>query len=139
MIRYYKFERVNGDTDRGDVLMDMSYWREHCAILEANVWVKEDILGTSLALFLNELFKSPDYAKDENSHLVFEGNGPTLNAPRRASDFDEGFTIEFWAYFKTLPTGTFSIKLFELTNADGTASLSIDDTWTSIQSDFFTV
>ena len=78
MIRYFKFERVNGNSDRGDVLMDWSYWREHCAILEQNVWIQEDILGNSLAEFLKELFPAPDYSGLENSHLVFTGNGPSF-------------------------------------------------------------
>lgn len=73
VIRYFKFERVHGILDRGDTLMDYSYNREHCVLLDTTIWRMEDILGDSLQDFLNLMFPPPQYQTDENSHLKFTG------------------------------------------------------------------
>jgi hypothetical protein len=76
VIRYFKFERVHGVLDRGDTLMDYSYNREHCVLLDTTIWRQEDILGDSLADFLiSKMNVAPQYNIIENSHLKFTGVG----------------------------------------------------------------
>jgi hypothetical protein len=122
VIRYFKFERVHGVLDRGDTLMDYSYNREHCVLLDTAIWREEDILGDSLADFLSKMNVAPQYNIMENSHLKFTGPGPVFSgdqSPKRKSDFDDGFSFEFWFYLQSVPAGSWSLDLFKLTTVDG--------------------
>jgi hypothetical protein len=108
----------------------MSYNREHCVMFDPTVWTQEDVLGSALADFLNSMFPPPDYSLLENSHLQFNENGPVfsgVNQPRRYSDFEDGFTIEFWFNLQSKPTGAYTMQLFQATNADGSAELEYDN------------
>jgi hypothetical protein len=143
VIRYFKFERTD-ELDTRDILIDMSNRREHCVMFDTSVWKKEDILGDALLNFLNAMFPPPDYSPLQNSHLVFKTNGPIFsnnNAPRRVSPFEDGFTIEFWFYYKTKPSGTtYLLDLFSLQNSDTPANIvkvSMDSTEASFDLTYF--
>lgn len=76
--------------------------------------------------------------------MTFTETGPVFaganNKPRRVSDFDEGFTLEFWFYLLQKPTiAPFKLQLFELTNIDGTVELYFDETESALNTNFFTV
>jgi hypothetical protein len=65
------------------------------------------------------MFPPPQYGGWQNSHITFKNNGPVFTgtqAPKRISDYEDGFTIEFWFYFNTKPTST--LDMFSLFNSD---------------------
>ncbi len=78
VIRFFKFERINGVNDNGDVLIDISNYKEHCVMFDSTVWKKDDILGDALMDYLNAMFPAPDNGGWENSHITFKNNGPTF-------------------------------------------------------------
>jgi hypothetical protein len=132
MLRYFKFERVNQYNDNGDILIDSSDYKEHCVIFDPAVWKQDNILGNSLLDFLNDFFPPPNYGDLLNSHVTFKNNGPVFTgsqAPKRISDYDDGFTVEFWFYFNSKPTGTFLLDMFTVENNEspGVVSVSFDD------------
>jgi hypothetical protein len=78
VLRFFKFERVNGLNDNGDILIDISHYREHCVLFDSTIWKKDDILGDALDDFLNAMFPAPQYGGWQNSHITFKNNGPVF-------------------------------------------------------------
>lgn len=59
--------------------------------------------------------------------IKFKIDGPTIPSPRRATDYVEGITIEFWFYIDTLPSdSSYYIELFSLTNSQGVIKSYVD-------------